>query len=171
MRTLIAAGISAALTAAALFAQTTESDFSGRWRLVEPTAAELSQDTLAINAADELAITQTPLNVIIAHPSKTGTHPEAGIFNYGAGGTTAGEPRGALITGETRWGASYIGTDLMISYSMTAPPDERGVRITFTRGSMWRLEGRDRLVIEFGQSRTGERPKLATRVYSRIPPR
>ena len=40
---------------------------------------------------------------------------------------------------------------------------------SFTRGSMWRLETPNRLVIEFGEERPGERPKMATRVYVKMP--
>jgi hypothetical protein len=52
---------------------------------------------------------------------------------------------------------------------MIYPPDQSGVSVTIARGSMWRREGDDKLVIEFGEERPGERPKIATRVYTRLP--
>ena len=58
----------------------------------------------------------------------------------------------------------------MMSRSAEDPPNDRGIRITIARGSMWRLDGRDRLVIEFSEERTGERPKIAIRVYVRVTP-
>ena len=61
--------LSAAVSSAA---QTKPPDFSGRWVL---TGAHPETDTLEITAPDELAITQTPLAVVIEHPSKPGTHP------------------------------------------------------------------------------------------------
>jgi len=38
------------------------------------------------------------------------------------------------------------------------------------RSSMWRVEAPDRLVIEFGQERTGERLKTATRRHVKQSP-
>jgi hypothetical protein len=60
--------------------------------------------------------------------------------------------------------------ELMISRSTTRPPDERGVRTTLTRGSMWRLEAPNSLVIELGEERAGERPTIATRTYVKMAP-
>jgi hypothetical protein len=143
-------------------------DFSGRWRLVQPTAAELALDTLIITAADQLVVTDTLREIVITHPSNAGTHPEAGTFQYGSGGFVGGLPGGAATNGT--WGTTYLGLQLMMSRTLMLPADERGVRATLARGSIWRLEAPDRLVIEFGEERTGERPKIATRVYVRVPP-
>lgn len=167
MRIVLATCMSALLIAAASFAQHSRPDFSGRWRLVEPTGADLADDTLGVHAPDELFITHSPLTITIEHPSQPGTHPEAGTFEYGSGGIVGGLPgRGTSI--DERWGVTHMGTQLMISRSMTHPPDERGVRITVTRGSMWRLAGPDQVVIDFSESRSGERPKIATRSYGKI---
>ena len=154
------------LIAASLCAQD-RPDFSGRWRLVQPTTAELALDTLTITAADQLAVTDTRREIVITHPGNPGTHPEAGTFQYGSGGFVGGLPGGAVTNG--RWGTTYIGMQLMMSRSLMLPADDRGVRATLARGSIWRLEAPDRLVIEFGEERTGERPKIAARVYIRVP--
>ena len=164
MRTSLGARISALFLAAAPPAQSRHPDLSGRWQLVERTAAERALETLDITSPDRILITQTPLAIVIEHPSRTGTHPEAGTFEYGAGGRIGGLPgRGNSI--EERWGVTHIGTQLMISRSMTRPGDQGGP-ITLARGSMWRLEDPNRLVIEFGEERTGERPRIATRTYA-----
>jgi hypothetical protein len=146
-------------------AQVHQPDFSGRWRLVPPTAAERARETLAIDAPDELLITQTPLAITIEHPSKRGSHPEAGVFKYGVGGTVSGLP--GSPSHETRWGVSHIETDLVITRSAT-DPNARGVRTTVERESVWRLSHSDRLVIEFSESRTGAKPRTAARVYVRL---
>src|SRR5687768_18614583 len=77
---------------------------AGHWRLVEPTAKERARDTLIINAARELLVTQTPLVLIVEHPSKPGTHPEAGVFEYGIGGTVGGSPNGGGPGADSNWG-------------------------------------------------------------------
>ena len=168
MRTVLAVCTSALLIAEPL-AQGQPPDLSGRWQLVEPTAAERALETLVIDSPDQLLIVQTPFAITVEHPSKHGTHPEAGEFDYGSGGRVGGLPgRGNSI--DERWGVSHIGAQLLISRSTTRPPDEQGARITLTRGSMWRIEAPNRLVIEFSESRTGERPQIATRVYERLAP-
>jgi hypothetical protein len=167
MRTAVAAYASAVLVTATLRAQD-RPDFSGRWQLVQPTAAELALDTLTITPAEQLAVTDTPREIVITHLSNPATHPEAGSFAYGSGGFVGGVPGGGVTNGT--WGTTYIGMQLMMSRSLMLPPDERGVRATLARGSIWRLEAPDRLVIEFGEERTGERPKIATRVYVRAGP-
>jgi hypothetical protein len=168
----------AVLAAGVLRAQDLPPDVSGRWRLVELTVTERALDTLAIASPDELLITQTPFAVIVEHPSRPGTHPEAKTFEYGSGGVVEDLGDRGLSTGT--WSVSYVGTQLTISRSTTYPPDERGARTTVASGSMWRLETSNRLVIEFGEERSGERPKVATRAYirqgdapiaPRIPPR
>ena len=137
-------------------------DLSGRWQLVEPTAAEHALDTLVIAPADQLIITHTRFGITVVHPSKPGAHPRAGSFEYGHGGIV-----GDGIPNDTSWSVTHIGTQLMISRSTKGPLDSRGARVVSARGSMWRLDGPNRLVIEFGEERTGERPKIATRVYVR----
>jgi hypothetical protein len=117
-----------------------------------------------------LLIRKTPLEIIIEHPSKSGTHPAAGTLKFGSGGFV-GDSMGAAAPLRGTWGVTHIGTQLMISRSTTYPPDEHGVRITVARGSMWRLEVPSHLVIEFGEERAGERPKIARRVYVKIPER
>jgi hypothetical protein len=170
MRGALAACAAVLLIAAALNAQSRPPDLSGRWRLVEPTAAERAADTLAITAPDELLIKDTPRAITVEHPSKAGTHPEAGEFEYLVGGSGRINLRGRSNSLDETWGVTHIGTQLMISRSTTQPSDDPSVRNTLARGSMWRLEGRNRLVIDFGEERTGERPKIATRVYVRIAP-
>jgi hypothetical protein len=170
MRGFPSAGALAALALGLIaVGQGQEPDFSGRWQLVQPTAPERSADTLDIASPDQLRITQTPIAIVVEHPSEPGTHPEARTFEYGSGGRIGGLPGRGNSVDET-WGVTHIGTQLMISRSITRPPDERGVRITIAHGSMWRLEAPNRLVIEFGEERTGERPKVATRVYLKVAP-
>jgi hypothetical protein len=168
MRTSLACA-TVILAAGALPAQSRVIDFSGHWRLVEPTAAERAGDTLAITSPDQLLITQNPSAIIVEHPSNPGTHPEAGTFTYGEGGRVGGLPGGGNSIDE-KWGVTHIGTQLMISRSTTSPPDGHGVRVTPVRGSMWRLDGSDRLIIEFSEERTGNRPKIARRVYVKMAP-
>ena len=72
-------------------------------------------------------------------------------------------------TTEERWSVMHIGTQLMISRTTTYPPDEQSPRKSVTRGSMWRLETPNRLVIEFAEEYPGERPKMATRAYVKMP--
>jgi hypothetical protein len=170
MRAIAAASVlSVCALGATGIAQSNRPDFSGQWRLVQPTPSELAQETLIVVAPDELLIRQTPRELFIEHPSKSGTHPETGTFEYGSGGFIGDLP-GSLTPLQGRWGVSYIGTQLMISRSTTYPPDARGARSTVARGSMWRLEAPNRLVIEFGEERAGERPKIATRTYRKVTP-
>ena len=167
MRTALAVCATVILLAVTTVGQSRVPDFSGRWQLVEATAAERAAETLVITSPDELLITHTPRQIAIEHPSKAGTHPEAGMFEYGSGGRIGGLP-GRHNTIDERWGVTHIGTQLMISRSSTVPSNEPDARVTLVCGSMWRLEGPDRLVIEFGEERPGERPKIATRVYTKM---
>ena len=169
MRAVAAVFVLVCVLAATGVAQTGGPDFSGRWRLVEPTSSQLAQETLTVVAPDELLIRQTSREVVIEHPSRPGTHPETGTFEYGTVGFASGEIGGATPLRGTR-SVSYIGTQLMISRSTTYPPDARGARSTVARGSMWRLEAPNRLVIEFGEERAGERPTIATRTYMKVTP-
>ena len=164
MRTSVACA-AMVLAASVPFAQTRSSNLSGHWQLVEPTASERALDTLAVTPPDQLLITDMPREIVIEHPSKRGTHPEAGAFEYGSGGFVVDGVRG-----EGSWATMYLGTQLVIFRSMHHAPDDRGIRVAVTHGSMWQLEGPDRLVIEFAERRTGERPKIATRVYVRVKP-
>jgi hypothetical protein len=167
VRTNLAACTTALLVAAVPYAQSRPPDLSGHWQLVEPNAAERAVDTLEITSPDQLLITDTPTAITVAQPSKPGTHPEAGTFEYRVGGRIGGIPgRGPGI--EEKWAVTHMGTQLMISRSTTRPPDDRGVRMTLARGSMWQLETPNRLVIEFREERTGKRPKVATRAYVRV---
>jgi len=151
--------LSAAVNSAA---QAKPPDFSGRWVL---TDAPSETETLAITVPDELAITQIPLAVAIEHPAKPGTHPQSGTFRFVIGGTISSDGS------ETRSGVSWVGYQLIISSSTTSPPDARGVRVTVGYGAIWSLDRDGRLVIEFGENRTGTTPKTATRVYIRPPQR
>jgi hypothetical protein len=155
------------LVSSALHAQSRVLDLSGRWRLVEPTVEQRAVDTLAITSPDQLLITHTAREITIEHPSKPGTHPEAGTFEYGSGGFVGDLP-GSVTPLQGTWSVSHIGTQLVISKSATYPPNDRGVRVTIATGSMWRLDSADRLAIEFGEERAGERPKVATRVYVKV---
>lgn len=166
MRTSLACA-AAVLTSAVLHAQSRVLDLSGRWWLVEQTAAERARDTLAVTSPDQLLITHTARGITVEHPSKRGTHPEAGTFSYGAGGVVGGLP-GHGISIDEQWTVTHIGTQLMISRSAMLSSDRSDVRMKVTRGSMWQLDGADRLVIEFGEERPGQRPRVATRVYVRV---
>ena len=168
MRGALAACAAILLIAAAPLAQSRPPDLSGLWQRAEPTAAERALDTLVITSPDQLLITHSPHEIVITHPSKPGTHPEAGAFQYGERGVVGGLPGGA--TTDEKWGVSHVGTQLMFSHSTIRQLDDRAVRMTLARGSMWRLEAPNRLVIEFSEERTGERPKVATRTYVRTPP-
>jgi hypothetical protein len=169
MQTVASVFVLVCALAATAIAQTGGPDFSGRWRLVVPAAAQLAKETLKIGAPDELLVKQTSREITIEHPSQPGTHPEAGTFEYGAAGFASGDINGPTALRGTR-SVTYIGTQLMISRSTTYPPDERGGRDTVARGSMWRLETPTRLVIEFGEERADERPKIATRTYMKVAP-
>ena len=168
MRSAPAACAAILLIAAAPNAQSRPPDLSGRWQLVEPNAAEHTLDTLVITSPDQLLITHTPPRIVIEHPSRPGSHPEAGSFTYGVGGRIGGIPGRESF--EESLSVTHIGTQLMISRSATHRPDEHSARKTVVRGSMWRLEGPNRLVIEFGEERTGERPRVAVRTYVRVAP-
>jgi hypothetical protein len=163
MRTSLGACISVLLAAAASAAQFQQPDFSGRWRLVEPTAAERAVDTLAIIAPDELLITQTPLAITIEHPSTPGTHPSVGTFKFTIGGTMSST--GA----ESRFDVGWIGHQLTINSSTSSAPDAKSDRITHSKGSMWTLETDRRLAIDFTEKRSGEFSRMARRVYVRKP--
>jgi hypothetical protein len=163
MRTSLACAV-IVLVAAMLHAQSRVLDLSGRWWLVEPTAAERALDTLTITSADQVLITHTRSGITIEHPSKRGTHPEAGVFEYGAGGSGRIALPGRRSSIDQQWSVTHIGTQLMISRSTISADDT----VTVARGSMWQLDGPDRLVIEFGEERPGERPKVATRVYVKV---
>jgi hypothetical protein len=143
-------------------------DLSGRWWLVEPTAAERALDTLVVTSPDQLLITHTRFGLTIEHPSKPGAHPEAGVFEYGAGasGRIRLPGRGSQV--DQQWSVTHIGTQLMISRSTALPSETSVAPIMVARGSMWQLDGPDRLVIEFGEERPGERPKIATRIYVKV---
>jgi hypothetical protein len=155
---VMAAAIS--LTAAPA-AQNQYPDLSGRWQLVEPTAAERAVDTLAIIAPDELLITQTPLAITIEQPSTRGTHPSAGTLKFVVGGTISS-------TGsESRFDAGWIGQQLTINSSTSSAPDQKGDRITHSKGSMWTLEADGRLAIDFTEKRSGEFARMARRIYVR----
>ena len=167
MRSNLAACTSVVLIVATPAAQDRPPDLSGRWQLVQPTAAERARDTLEIVSPDQLLITQTPLELIVEHPSTPGTHPEAQTVKIGVAGVIGGIP-GSGHTTEERWSVTHIGTQLMISRTTINRHEQQPSR-SFTRGSTWRLEGPNRLVIEFGEERPGERPKMATRVYVKMP--
>ena len=166
MRSVLAACMSGLLIPAAPAAQTRPPDLSGRWQLVQPTASERARDTLDIVSPDQLLITQTPLVMTVEHPSTPGTHPQAETVTIGVAGMIGGIP-GSGNTTEERWSVTHIGTQLMISRTTINRYEHQPGR-SFTRGSMWRLETPDRLVIEFGEERPGERPKIATRVYRKV---
>lgn len=140
-------------------AQSRGTDFSGHWLLVTPDPAE--PDTLQINAPDQLVIRQTSRRITIEHPSRRGSHPAAGIFPFGSGGLAGGSTTG----GAGRWGTTFFGTQLMMSTSTTSI--ENGVETTVAYGSFWLLDRQGRLVIEFREERSKERPKIAIRVYVR----
>jgi hypothetical protein len=161
MQSAVATGAGILLIAMALHAQNGPPDLSGRWRLVEPTTAERALDTLAVTEPDELLITQTTFAITVEHPSKPGTHPQARTFEYESGGFV--QDLGGDRARRGTWGVSHIGMQLMISQSTTHPSE-----LTAVHGSMWRLDGGDRLVIEFAEERAGERRKVATRTYVRI---
>lgn len=106
----------------------------------------------------------------VEHPSRPGTHPEAQTFKIGVGGAMGTIGTGGRgNTTEERWSVTHIGTQLMISRT-TISRYEQQPSTSFTRGSMWRLETPNRLVIEFGEERTGERPRAAVRTYVRVAP-
>ena len=146
-------------------------DFSGRWALtVSAIARSAGPDTLDVVAPDELLITQTPLAITIEHPSKAGTHPPAGTFTFGAGGTVGGVPRKASDVSradfESRWGVSFVGSQLIISQSTTAS-DANGITITEATAATWVLDRDGRLIIELEHRRTGQDTKSTTRIYIR----
>jgi hypothetical protein len=156
--------IGTCIVAFALFArldgaQSTEVDFSGRWVLVASRPVNpQSPDTLEISAAEELVITQTSLAITIE--TKGAIYPERGRFEFGSGGFV-----GDGIFGEGRWGNTFFGTQLMMSKSTTT--HENGVETTVARGSFWSIDELGRLIIEFREERSRQRPKTATRVYQR----
>ena len=165
--TLAASALAAALLCSSTAAQSRVTDFSGRWVITDARPEPDEADTLHILPADELLIRQTSQALTIEHPSKKGTHPEARTFEFGSGGIAYGADRsgGSILQGS--WGVTFFGTQLMISESRIGPPDATGAQITTGRGSIWLLDSRGRLVIEFREERSRERPKTATRVYVR----
>jgi hypothetical protein len=170
MRSVLAACTCALLISAAPAAQSRPPDLSGRWQLVQPTAADRARDTLEIVSPDQLLITETPLAMTVEHPSTRGTHPQAQTFEIGVAGAMGRiGVQGRRGTTEERWSVTYIGTQLMMSRTIYPSDAQPLPGKSITLGSIWRLETPDRLVIEFGEERPGERPKTATRVYRRIP--
>ncbi len=162
-----ASALAVALLCSSTVAQSRVTDFSGRWVITDARPEPDEPDTLDILPADELLIAQTTRALTIAHPSKKGTHPEARTFEFGSGGIVydAGRADGKSLQGS--WGVTFFGTQLLISESRIGPPDLTGAQITTARGSIWLLDPRGRLVIEFREQRSKERPKTATRVYVR----
>jgi hypothetical protein len=122
----------------------------------------IEPDTLVISDVDELLVKQTPTAIIIEHPSRPGTHPAPGTFEFGSGGRVGG----TNPPSESRWGTTFFGTQLMMSESTTSVAAD-GTRATSAHGSMWLLDTSGRLVIEFREERSGEWPKIATRFYTR----
>jgi hypothetical protein len=169
MRQALAATMLAAVVlCSSTIAQSRVTDFSGRWVIIASRPESGEPDSLTIETPDELRITQTPQSFTIEHPSKPGTHPAAGTFKFGEGGTVGGtvaDLSAAPSSFETRWGISFFGTQLMMSRSTTTI--DKGVQTTVASGSFWRLDERGRLVIEFREERAKDRPRVATRVYMR----
>ena len=148
-----------------IHAQSVQTDFSGRWVLDRSRAPGLEPDTLVIAEADELIVKQTQTAITIEHPSRPGTHPAPGVFEFGSGGRTGGLP-GTIPPSESRWGTTFFGTQLQMSESTTSV-DANGVATTSAYGSIWLLDKSGRLVIEFREEHSGERPKIATRIYTK----
>ena len=121
-------------------------------------------DTLEISAVDEFFVTQTQRFVSVEHTAKPGSHPAAGTFDFGVRGTVGGIPGG--LQHELTLSVGFFGTQLIISENNT-DADATGVRVTTGHGSIWLLDPDGRLVIEFREARSKERPKTATRVYIR----
>jgi hypothetical protein len=132
---------------------------------VTGAVAPLEPDTLEIAAADEINIIQTKLAITVEHPSKRAAYPVTGTFEFGSGGFVSEPPRSGITPGEGRWGTTFFGTQLMISKSTTTV--DNGVETTVAHGSFWSIDTRGRLVIEFREERSRERPKIATRVYTK----
>jgi hypothetical protein len=158
MRRVMAGWLAILLVATTSLAQSRPPDLSGHWQLIEPTSVERAIDTLAIDAPDQLLIRQNPSAIVVEHPSKRGTHPQSGTYRFGTGGYVGGS--GSASPVRETFDVTFIGTQLMISHSVGG---------AVARGSMWRLEAPDRLVIEFREERTGERPRVAARVYVAAP--
>ena len=147
-------------------AQSKEINFSGRWVLAASGAASpLEPDTLEISAADEILIIQTKLSITVDHPSKRAAYPAAGTFEFGSGGFVGGLPNSGVNPTQGRWGTTFFGTQLMMSKSTTTA--DNGVDTTVAYGSFWSLDERGRLVIEFREEHSRERPKTAVRIYTR----
>ena len=160
-KALAVSTLSATVLCSGAIAQSRDTDFSGRWVLTASRPEPDEPDTLVVTAASELLISQTPKTIIIEHPSKPARYPAAGTFEFGSGGFV-----GDAVSGEGRWGVTFFGTQLMMSRS-TSTLDINGSRTTAAYGSFWLIDGRGRLVIEFREERTKERPKVAMRVYVR----
>jgi len=146
-------------------AQSVQTDFSGSWVLDRSRPPGLEPDTLVISEVDELLVKQTQTAITIGHPSRPGSHPAPGVFEFGSGGRVGGLP-GTVPPSESRWGTTFFGTQLLMSESTTSV-DAAGVPTTSAYGSIWMLDKTGKLVIEFREERSGERPKVATRVYTK----
>lgn len=168
MRGLLAVWLAVLMFCVNAAAQSDRPNLSGRWVLADSSVQiPGGRETLKITAPDELAITQTSLAITIQHPSKPGTHPSAGTFKFGIGGTTSGVGGLNSVGAESRWEVSWLGSQLIISDSTTAPPNASGIRVTVAHGSTWSLDPKGRLIIEFDERRTGANPRGTTRVYVR----
>ena len=155
----------AMLPAARIHAQSVQTDFSGRWLLDRSRPPGLEPDTLVISDVDELLVRQTETAITIEHPSRPGSHPAPGTFEFGSGGRVGGLP-GTIPPSESRWGTTFFGTQLLMSESTTSV-DANGVATTSAYGSIWMLDKTGKLVIEFREEQSRERPKTATRIYTR----
>src|SRR5262245_13449780 len=109
----------AVLPAVRTHAQSVQTDFSGRWILDRSRPSGVEPDTLVITEVDELIVRQTQTAITIEHPSKPGSHPAPGVFEFGSGGRVGGLP-GTLPPSESRWGSTFFGTQLLMSESTTS---------------------------------------------------
>ena len=165
MRSMLGACTLAALFLAPLAgAQSRVTDFSGAWVLTSERPVPDDPDTLEISAVEEFVVTQTQRFVSVEHTAKPGSHPAAGTFDFGVRGTVGGIPGG--LQHELTLSVGFFGTQLIISENST-DADATGFRVTTGHGSIWLLDTDGRLVIEFREARSKERPKTATRVYIR----
>ncbi len=153
----------AVLIAGVASAQSRETDFSGHWVLViSDRGRSVEPDTLMIDAPDQLLVRQSSQSITVEHPSRRGTHPAAGTFEFGAGGFVGDRIRRAE---QGRWDTTFFGTQMMMSTSTTSVA--KGIETTVAHGSFWLLDQHGRLFIEFREHRSHEHPKVATRVYVR----
>ncbi len=146
--------------------QSRATDFSGGWLLTTLRPEPDEPDTLEIAAAEELFITQTMRFIAVERVSKSGNHPADGTFDFGVRGRMEGIPNG-LQDAEITRGVGFFGTQLIISETRQEPPDADGIRLSSGHGSIWRLDQEGRLVIEFREHRSHERPRIAIRIYRR----